>query len=57
MTMEKIKKTRITTPSAIELDRSQLEELDKLIGNLKKEIIFPGQKEDTKSRAPQLAGS
>ncbi len=55
--MEKIKKTDTTTPGPIELDRSQLEELDKLIGNLKKEIIFPGRDKSAKFGSPQLAGS
>ena len=47
--MEKIKKTDTTTPGPIELDPAQLEELDKLIDNLKKEIIFPERKKDRQS--------
>lgn len=44
--MEKIKKTDTTTPGPIELDPTQLEELDKLIDTLKKEIIYPERKKD-----------
>jgi hypothetical protein len=43
-TMDKIKSTDITTASPINLDPAQLEELDKLIDNLKKEIISPQPK-------------
>lgn len=44
--MEKIKKTDTMTPGPIELDPTQLEELDKLIDTLKKEIIFPERKRE-----------
>jgi hypothetical protein len=47
--MEKIRKTDTTMEGPIELDRSQLDELDKLIGTLKKEIIFPERKKGVKS--------
>jgi hypothetical protein len=55
--MEKIKKTDTMMPGPIELDRVQLEELDKLIGNLKKEIIFPERKKGVKSVTRPFAKS
>ena len=39
--MEKIKKTDTHSPGPINLDQDQLEELSKLIDNLKKEITYP----------------
>lgn len=43
--MDTIKKTDIDSPSPIKLDPAQLEELDKLIDSLKKEIIHPRSRE------------
>ena len=42
--MEKIKKTDTHDVDPIILDRDQLDELDRLIGTLKKEIIHPQPK-------------
>jgi hypothetical protein len=50
-TMDKIKKTDIETASPINLDPAQLEELDKLIDNLKKEIVSPQPKKRQESGA------
>jgi hypothetical protein len=47
--MDKIKKTDTTTPGPVDLDSEQLEELDKLINMLKKEIIYPDLKTGGKS--------
>ena len=48
--MDKSKVTDTSSAGPINLDLEQLQELDKLINNLKKEIIFPkSKKEDDKS--------
>jgi hypothetical protein len=49
--MEKIKKTDTLDMGPISLDQEQLDELDKLIGTLKKEIIHPELKGKIKSAA------
>jgi hypothetical protein len=50
------KKTPINSDSShpIDLDSSQLEELDKLIDNLKKEIVLPQRKVNEKSLATDV---
>ena len=44
--MEKIKKTDTQDLDPIILDQNQLDELDRLIGTLKKEIVHPDSKKD-----------
>lgn len=49
--MDTIKKTDIETTSPINLDPAQLKELDKLIDNLKKEIVHPRPQRERESAA------
>ena len=54
--MDEIKKTDTITPGPINLDPRQLEQLDKLIGSLKREIIFP-EKRKIRDSAASEAGN
>ncbi len=47
--MDKMKMTDAGSAGPINLDTDQLKELDKLIDNLKKEIVFPGRMKDGES--------
>lgn len=47
--MNKIKKTDTVSAGPINLEPEQLEELDKLIDSLRKEIIFPQSKKERES--------
>ena len=53
--MEKIKRTDTHDLDPIILDQDQRDELDRLIGSLKKEIIYPQSKKERETVTHQIS--